>query len=454
MSGFFAEHEAALWTIAVGAVTAAACAILGCYLVLRRLSLLGDAISHAILPGIAFGYLVSGSRDALPIFAGALAVGVLTAVLTETLSRFGRIPHDSSMGVVFTSLFALGVIMITRLARNVDLDPGCVLYGLIDSVSLDTTPIAGIEVPRALLPLAAALVATLLFVAVLWKELKIVAFDPALATAMGISATLVHYLLMCMVSAVTVASFEAVGSILVIAMLIVPPATAHLLCDRLGWMMLWSVVVGVTSAVLGYALAVWANTSVAGMMAVAAGLQFAAAVVFAPRHGLVSKAAHQLALALRIVREDVVAMLYRVEESGARRRVTWRDCVRAVGGGLAAYLALPVLAARGDVRLSLDGAVALADRGRNAARSVVRSHRLWEAYLNEHFQLPLDHLHDAAERVEHYIGPAMQDRLASQVAGHGLDPHGREIPPSQPIGAMPEPRSRPSADEENHESAK
>ena len=428
LANFLSDNEAALWTIAVGALTNASCAMLGCYLVLRRLSLLGDAISHAILPGIAVAFLFTGSREVWPMFLGALALGVLTAMLTETLSRFGRVPHDSSMGVVFSALFALGVILITRLARNVDLDPGCVLYGLIDSVSQDTRPVWGVEVPRVIAPLGLALVATIVFVTVLWKELKLASFDPGLATAMGFSATLVHYLLMAMVSAVTVASFESVGSILVIAMLIVPPAAAHLLSDRLGWMMAWAVAIGVVSAAAGYYLAVWANTSVAGMMAVAAGAQFALAVFCAPRHGIISKAAHQLALGLRIVREDVVGMLYRVEESRSARRLGWRDSVRAVGGGLAAYLALPMLVARRDVALAWDGTLSLTPRGRASAGSLVRSHRLWEAYLNEHFQLPLDHLHEAAERVEHYIGPAMQDRLAAELSRPGVDPHGREIP--------------------------
>src|SRR5688572_16630916 len=141
--------HSALWTIAVGVLTNASCAILGCYLVLRRMSLLGDAISHSILPGIALAFLLAG-RNPLAVFAGAMLMGLLTTLLTQSLHALGKVPEDASMGVVFTSLFAIGVILITNAAPRVDLDPGCVLYGLIELTPLDMVEIAGIEVPRTL----------------------------------------------------------------------------------------------------------------------------------------------------------------------------------------------------------------------------------------------------------------------------------------------------------------
>ncbi len=422
------------WTIFCAIVCNTACAILGCFLVLRRMSLLGDAISHSILPGIVVGFLLSGTTGFLPMFGGALVAGLLCTFLTQTLHEHGNVAEDSSMGVVFTSLFALGVILISRLGR-LHLDADCVLYGKIELVSLDTFPLFGIEVPRALASLAPVLALTIVFVIAFWKELKISSFDPMLATAMGLSATAIHYLLMTMVAAATVSAFESVGSIVVIAMLIVPGATAHLLTDRLVWMIFWAILVGIVSAVFGFLWASYASTSASGMMAVVAGLQFLCAVLLAPRHGLVSKAVNNFRLSLRIVSEDLIAMLYRLEERQEEAEqpfaASWSQCVQYAGGGLMARLAVPILLLGDRLTFRPGGKLTLTESGRNLGESLVRSHRLWEAFLEEHFELPADHLHEPASRIEHYIGPALQERLARELQSPDIDPHGRAIPPSQ-----------------------
>lgn len=197
------------------------------------------------------------------------------------------------MGVVFTTLFALGVILITLVARDVDLDPGCVLYGLIEFAPFDTVKLLGLELPRSFVWLFAVLLINAALIAVFFKELKIVCFDPYLATTMGISATAVHYGLMTAVAATSVASFEAVGSILVVAMLVAPGATAHLLTDKLDRMLWWAAGIAVLSAVLGYALAVRLNTSVAGMIATAALGLFILAAFASPRHGVIARWFHR-----------------------------------------------------------------------------------------------------------------------------------------------------------------
>lgn len=421
------DWSLALWTVAVGTVANIACAMLGCYLVLRRMSLLGDAISHAVLPGIAVGFLMAGRLASGPIFVGAVGAGLVTALLAHTLHRFGKVPEDSSLGAVFTSLFALGIILI-NLAPHADLDPGCVLYGLIEFTPLDTVDVLGGQVPRALFPLGAALAATVVFVTLFWKELKVCSFDPALATAMGIPASLIHYLLMAMVAVMTVAAFEAVGSILVVAMLIVPAATAQLMTDRLGLTMLWATAVGVLAAVGGYLAAESINTSIAGMMAATAGGLFATAVLLAPRHGLVSKAWHNLALSLRIAREDALGALYRAAEKGTVGKVHTQAALDAAGAGLIGRLARLQLRWLGLATTDKEALWKLTPQGLEVARSLVRSHRLWEAYLGEHFDLPLDHLHAAASRVEHFIGPRLQEALSDELKGRETDPHGRPIP--------------------------
>lgn len=428
--------EAAFWTILVAMVSNTACALVGCFLVLRRMSMLGDAISHSILPGIALAFLLTGSLASLPMFVGAMALGMLTVLFTEGIHRWGGVPEDASMGVVFTSLFSVGVILITVFANNVHIDPGCVLYGMIEFVPLDTIDLWGVAVPRALETLFPVMLITIAFVTLLWKELKVASFDPALATTLGYSAWGVHLLLMGMVAGVTVAAFEAVGSILVIAMLIVPAATAHLLTDRLRTMLLAAVAVSWLAAIGGYYFAVKLNTSVAGMMAVIAGLEFGLAVFFAPKHGLLGKAYRKLALATRIVQEDLLGMLYkqteRADADENQREATgiaFRRCLRfAASRGPAGWLALPELFRRRRVRLERNLLV-LTSRGMKRAQSIVRGHRLWERYMEDSFELPLDHLHEPAERIEHFLGPELQNKIAGALAVSDIDPHGRPIPP-------------------------
>ena len=233
------------WMIVfTAAATNVACALLGCFLVLRRMSMMGDALSHAVLPCIVVAFLLSGSTSIVPLFFGAVACGILTTFLTQTLHQYARVPSDASMGVVFTSLFALGVVLVKKYVSGLHFDIACVYEGTLELVPLAET-IGG--VPRPLVTTLIVLAVNTAVIVALWKELKVSSFDGAVATTMGISATAMHYLLMTLVAVTATASFEAVGSILVVAMLIVPAATAHLLTDRLWKMVLLSVVVGVAS---------------------------------------------------------------------------------------------------------------------------------------------------------------------------------------------------------------
>ncbi len=279
----------AFWIILTGGLAGGACALVGTFLVLRKMSMLGDAISHAVLPGIAVAFLITESRSSIPMLLGAAIVGVVTAFLVETLHRRGRLQQDASIGVTFTWLFALGVIIISKYVHSVDLDQDCVLYGDIAYTALDLVQVGSVLIPEAVLTLGGIFFLNLLFVLFGYKELKVTSFDPALATSLGISATLWHYLLMGMVSLTTVGAFWSVGAILVVAMLIGPAATAWLLTDRLNRMLLYGVVIGFISSAGGYYLAVWLNGSIAGAIAVVSGILFTLALFFSPTHGVISK---------------------------------------------------------------------------------------------------------------------------------------------------------------------
>ncbi|MCH8253544.1 MAG: metal ABC transporter permease [Planctomycetes bacterium] len=425
------------WIVVAGVLSAMACALPGTFLVLRRMSMMGDAISHAVLPGLAVAFLVTNSRGSVAMFIGAAVVGVLTAVFTQWLHGIGKVEQSAAMGVVFTAMFAIGLIIIVRAADKVDLDPGCVLYGAIELIPLDTMPLFGMAVPRAVVNLGVVFLLNAFIVCLFYKELRISAFDEALATTLGINARIMHYLVMTMVAVTAVAAFESVGSILVIAMLIVPAATAHLLTDRYGIMLLLSLVLGAAAAVLGHIGAItvprlfgFADTSTAGMMAVASGLLFAMAMVFAPRYGVLSRGVHRIRLALRIAREDVLGLLFRLEEAGLVHRAAGitRLLRDALGRNLALSAAAMIgLRFRGRISRQ-DGTFRLTPTGRDDARRLVRAHRLWETYIAKHFDLPADHLHGSAERTEHYITSEMGARIADDVAGAELDPHGMPIP--------------------------
>jgi len=418
--------------VLAGILSSLPCAWLGCFLMLRRMSLMGDAISHAVLPGVVVAALLTGQLVGWPILIGAVAVGLITAFLTRGLTQLGHVPEDAGMGVVFTSLFAIGVLLISQFASQVDLDPGCVLYGLIEYIPLDTVPYLGWEIPKAYFSLVPCLLVTGLFLILFWKELLLSSFDPDLASAVGFSADLIHYLLMALVAVVCVSAFEAVGSVLVVAMMIVPPATAHLLTDRLGRLVLIASICSINSSIFGYWGASYWNTSTAGMMSVVAGLQFGLAVVFAPRHGLISRGLNQLRLALRIMSEDILGGLFRAEElareAGNSSEIPWRTCREILGHGSLTSLAFSWLRFRELIQPTPTGGILLTDEGRRRAQSLVRSHRLWEAYLQKHFQLPEDHLHAPAARLEHYIGPKLQQKIEQELDTPHTDPHGRQIP--------------------------
>ncbi len=237
------------WIVITGVLSAMACALLGNYLVLRRMSMMGDAISHAVLPGLAIAFLVTGSRGSVAMLVGAVLIGLLTALLVQGLYRLSGLDRGAAMGVIFTTLFAIGLVLIRQAADYVDLDPSCVLYGAIELTPLDTTELLGFEIPRAALTSGGMLLINLLLVLAFYKELKITSFDPSLATTIGIDANRWHYVLMTMVAATTIVAFESVGSILVIAMLIVPGATAHLLTDRLSTMLIISLIIAASGRV-------------------------------------------------------------------------------------------------------------------------------------------------------------------------------------------------------------
>lgn len=277
------------WVALMGFLVATACGLVGTYLILRRMALVGDAISHSVLPGLAIGFLLANSRSSGVMFAGALVSGIVTTLLIELIHKKSRVKQDAAIGITFSSLFAIGVILISLFAGKVDLDQECVLYGEIGTVSFGVPVTIGNLVlgPPAVVRMALVTLVTVALIFLFYKELLVSSFDPGLAFSLGINATLIHYSLMCMLSVVVVSAFESVGAILVVAMLILPGATASLLSQRLPLIFVLTVVHAALSSVLGVHLALWLDCSIAAAMVVVGTFLFCLAWIFSPRQGLI-----------------------------------------------------------------------------------------------------------------------------------------------------------------------
>ncbi len=281
------SHAAHYWPVfAMALFVTVACALIGNYLVLRRISLVGEAISHSVLPGIAIAFMMTGSRAGVPMFVGALVAGVVATVFIEVLHSRSRLKQDAAIGITFSTLFAIGVILISIHGSHTDLDLDCVLFGKMDFLpGLEPVflGLPGVTVTMAVLALCVGSLIIIFF-----KELLVSSFDPALAASMGINPRLVHYLLMAVLSVVVVGAFTSVGAILVIAMLILPAATSCMLSDRLWVMMLLSILHAFISSLGGVHMAVALQVPTAPVSVVAGAGIFAIVWIVSPRQGLIS----------------------------------------------------------------------------------------------------------------------------------------------------------------------
>lgn len=435
------------WIVAAGILCAVASSLVGCLLILRRMSLMGDAISHAVLPGIGAAFMFSGSRGTLTVFIGAAVMGLTTVWLIELIRRLGRVEESAAIGVVFTALFALGLVIIARTGDKVDLDPSCVLYGNLETVILDPSapPFEGI--PRVILTLGCICLINLAVIVLFYKQWQLTTFDPALADAQGFSSSLFHYILAALVAITCIASFEAVGNILVVAMLVVPAAAAFLLCNRLHLMIAIAVGLGSISAILGHLTAIslpaafgLRSVNSAACMAVVCGIVLAIAAVLSPKAGLLIRFINRRKITAQILGEDIMSLLFRnlEQKSGASGTDTFdpnsatlaeselAEKLKATLGRVRAMA--KSLARRGWITYA-NGSFSLTKDGMRVAQNLVRSHRLWEQYLLVEAGVSDPRLHLQAESLEHFTSPTMRDKLDLEIGQKAIDPHGRSIPP-------------------------
>ena len=382
------------WPMIVqGMMVSIALGLIGCFLVVRGLSLLGDALSHSVLPGIVVGFLIGGSLASPWILVGATAFGVLAAVLVQAVQDHSRVKEDASLGITFTTLFAIGVVMVNHIS-GVDLDPGCVLYGNLEFFMLRQ---------EGMWSMGAILLGIIVCLVVFYRQLLLCTFDPGLAVSLGIPAKFVHYAIMTVLSLTVVASFEAVGAILAVALLILPGATARLWTDRMRPMLLIAAVHGIISTVIGYWFSHYEvyNTSAGGSICAAGFGLFIVSWLFAPHHGLLVRAMHRRRFLHNVAAENLLKTIGELssgEQSVPIPRL--QDEMRMPARQLRRATAHAVA----QDWLRLDGAsLALTPRGRARFERLEKAHVMWEQYLQQQVGLAQDHVHDAAEWIEHHL---------------------------------------------------
>ena len=428
-----------LWPLVMASLIGVSCGLLGTVFLVRRTALLGDAVSHSLLPGVAGGLLLSSlfvrhsegsvfgaSVSMLFILAGALAAGLLSTAMIEAFFRSSRIKEDTALGAVFPAFFAAGVILINKTARDAHFDVDCVFYGALENIGT----------AQQVLPTILSTVLVLLFFTLAYKEILITSFDRGLSRNLGLRVGLVNRLLIALLATAVVSAFEAVGAILVIAFLIVPPATATLLVDRFHLVLFVSALFGLTAAFLGCWLTialgnVGLQTARAPSVAVVAGVQFLVALTLSPKHGLIATSLRARSLRQRILEENLLGAVYRLEALPGRERIGLEEAARALDYATSSLRGAATRSVRrGELTGFDDGRVRLTDIGRARVEEIIRAHRLWESYMITEMGAAPDHVHDAADTIEHHLQPELVRDLENLLGYPEADPHGRTIPGS------------------------
>ena len=281
----------ALWLILMAFLVALPCGQVGSFLILRRMALTGDAISHSVFPGVVIAFMFTGDLASPWLIVGAGLAGLASTVIIELIHKWTRVKQDAATGISFTALFALGVVLMeTMLGRNVDLDLECVLHGRLGLLLEDNTlPIVGQLVPTPILVMLGVSVLSSLLIAVFYRVLMLSSFDSDMAASYGYRPALIHYGMMFAVSFIVVAAFQAVGAIMVIALLILPGAAAYLCTHRLKIMLLLAAVHAALSAIGGLYLYVWFDSDMSASVVVSGGVLFVLAWLIGPVDGVVWK---------------------------------------------------------------------------------------------------------------------------------------------------------------------
>jgi manganese/zinc/iron transport system permease protein len=397
---------------------------LGSFALLRRQSLLGDALAHAALPGVCLAYLITGTKSPLPLFAGALAAGLIGSLLILITVRWSRIPEDSAIGIVLSVFFGVGIVLLTFIQKlpagnQSGLDK--YLFGQAATLVTDDLKVMAV--------LGAVVVA---FVLAFYKEFKLLSFDPDFGSSLGLPMRRLEVLLTLLLVVVVVVGLQTVGVVLIVATLITPAAAARQWTDRLGAMVLLSAGIGAAAGAAGsIASAAMSKLPTGPVIVLVSSSVLIVSLLFAPQRGILWARLRERQVAARIRRENLLKDLYLLGERKADwdTPLAWPHLmgVRGQTGRELAKSALPLLASGLVERIG--DTLRLTAAGRREAEQVVRKHRLWEVYLTRRLELPSDHVHRDAEAMEHTLSEAAVADLEEALGFPRVDPHGSPIPP-------------------------
>jgi manganese/zinc/iron transport system permease protein len=420
--------DCVVWAAILLGVT---CGLLGTFVVLRRQSLLGDAIGHAVLPGVYIAFILTGSKTTPVLLTGALIAGLIATALISLLQRTTRLKTGECMGVVFTGFYGLGIVLYKR-AQNRGNAAGLdrFLFGQIAGISL-----------ADVIYVAIITAATLALVIALWRKLAAWSFDEGFAHSVGMPTRAIDLTLTLLLTLAIVISIQAVGVVLVAALLVTPAATAYLLTDRLSRMALLSATFGAGAGLLGVFASLALSSSTRDMptgatMVLAAGLIFALAFLLSPRHGLLPRIARLAKRRQDTQAENLLKTLYQIMENRgdatsptADRRFGLTDVARARQEPIPQVRKLAKIAKRRDwLDPHSQDPLILTPTGLEEARRVVRNHRLWELFLTQEAHLASDHVHADAEYIEHVLPKDVLAKLEQMLQNPAADPHGKTIP--------------------------
>ncbi|MFT3992475.1 MAG: iron chelate uptake ABC transporter family permease subunit [Luteolibacter sp.] len=435
---FFTFQDASLRYALIGSILLGiSCGLMGSFLVVRRLSLMSDTLSHAVLPGVALGYLWSMTKNPIAIFIGATVCGLLGSGLVQAIRNRTRQKEDAALGFVLSSFFAVGVCLMTMI-QNL---PGGNKSGLDKFMFGQAAALGATD----LWLLGGVTVLAVLLLTLFYKEMLVTSFDSGFARSVGIRSNVFHYLLMLLLAFAIVSALQAVGVVLVSAMLVIPAATAFLLTDRFQRMMILSAAFGmITGAVGAFFSFVGRNLPTGPLMVLAAALVFTSALFFAPRHGIVARWLKHRKRSRKIRRENALKNLYHLLENGRFERdsVTLKELADQRSETLEEAEKLAHLLKKSGFITQSEQTLRFTPEGWRRACEIVRNHRLWELYLTQAARFASDHVHDDAEEIEHILSEDTIRKLELRLNHARRDPHGKLIPGLKDIQAGP--ISRPS----------
>lgn len=430
MVRFFSMRDPLVRTAVIGCILMGiSSGLLGGFIVVRRLALVGDTISHAVLPGIMMGYLWHLEKDPVALFVGAVIAGVLGAVFVSLIRQTTRIKQDAALGLVLGGFYALGILVKSIIQRGAGGDQS----GLDDFLFGNAAALSNGDV----ILMAAVTGLALLLVGLFYKQFFVSSFDETFAESLGVPTQVFHYLLMVLLAFSIVVALQAVGAVLVSAMLIIPPATAYLLTDRMHKLLLLSVLIGVVASVGGAFFSFLSTGLPTGpFMIVSAAACFVVAFLFSPSHGMLPRVMRRREQTRRIQRENTLkAMYHLIEEDGtgenavqSNRRVSVESLMERRGRDSAEFDREIAALVRHRLARRENGSIELTETGWMRAQEIVRNHRLWELYLTNAADIASDHVHDDAEIIEHVIGAELVAELEKQLQNARIDPHGSNIP--------------------------